>query len=72
MIDIITLLGRGRSGILEAEEQLGRGLGGERIHADSPGAGSLQSGHIHLFATVQLTLSLKFKYKISSHQHNNN
>ena len=57
MIDIITLLGRGRSGILEAEEQLGRGLGGGRIHEDSPGAGSLQYGYIHLSPSVQLMLN---------------
>ena len=54
LIDIITLLGRGRSGILEAEEQLGRGLGGGRIHEDSPGAGSLQYGHILHTTMMQL------------------
>ena len=49
--------GRGRGWVLEAEEQLGRGLGGGRIHEDSPGVGPLQSGHIHLPPSVRLMLN---------------
>ena len=58
--------GRGWSRVLEAEEQLGRGVGGGRLHEDSQGAGSLQSGHIHLSTSVQLRVQLKFKCKAST------
>ena len=56
-MDIFPLSGRGRSRVLEAEEQLGRGVGGGRQHEDSQGAGPLQSGNIHLHSPVQLNLS---------------
>ena len=60
--------GRGWDRVLEAEEQLGRGLGGGRVHADSPGAGPLQSGHILYTTQMQLNwdeeLSLSLNYML--------
>ena len=53
--------GRGWSRILEAKEQLGRGVGGGRLHEDGQGAGPLQSGHIHLPPFVQFRLTEMFR-----------
>ena len=48
--------GWGWSRVLEAEEQLGRGLGGGWIYEDCQGPWPLQSGHIHFPSSVQLNI----------------